>query len=300
MIATLLALVLQSTSQIDALVPKGTHPKVIAEGFRFTEGPVWAPEGILIFSDILADTIYKLEIDKPVVLVKPSHRTIGITYDAHKRRIVCQQETRSVVRRELDGSFTTLADKFDGKRLNAPDDVVARSDGNIYFTDPSFALRPEAKEQTFDGVYRISPSGTVTLVSKTFAKPNGLAFSPDEKTLYVNDTVRQQIYAFDVAADGTPSNERLFAFVSGELAGQPNGMKVDRSGNVYCTGPGGIQIFKPSGKYIGLIYLAPVVSNFCFGNNDFKTLYIAAGSTLYEMAVNVAGMPPATNFSQLK
>lgn len=199
-----------------------------------------------------------------------------------------------------DGKETVLADRFEGKRLNAPDDVAARSDGNIYFTDPSFALRASDKEQSVDGVYRIDPKGEISLVSKTFAKPNGVCLSPDEKTLYVNDTVRQQIYAFDVSPEGSVSRERLFAYVTGELAGQPNGMKVDRQGNVYCTGPGGIQVFSAAGKYRGLIYMPQVVSNFCFGGKDYKTLYITAGSGLYSIQLKKAGMPPAVNISALR
>jgi gluconolactonase len=205
-----------------------------------------------------------------------------------------------VIRLETDGKETVLADRYQGKRFNAPDDVIARSDGNIYFSDPSFAVKPQEKELAFDGVYRISPDGTISVVSQTLAKPNGLAFAPDEKTLYVNDTVRQQIFAYDVAADGTPSHERLFAYVTGELPGQPNGLKVDRLGNVYCTGPGGIQIFSSVGKYIGYIYMATVVSNFCFGGKDFKTLYITSGSSVFQLKMNVAGVPPSSKLSSQK
>ena len=282
----------QTRPLLDAIVEPGTHPKPVVQGFKFTEGPVWLNDGHLIWSDILGDTIYELKDGKAIPYIKPSQRSIGNTLDPQGRLISCHQETRCVTRREKNGKVTVLASTFNGKKFNSPDDVVVRSDGVIYFTDPSFSLPANKKEQPVDGVYRISAEGKVDLVVKDFAKPNGIAFSPDEKLLYVNDTVRQQIYAFDVSTSGDLSNERIFAYTTGELGGLPNGMKLDSSGNIYCTGPGGIQIYQPSGKFIGLIYMPQAVSNFCFGDADRKTLYITAGPAVYKIRVKIPGCAP--------
>ena len=169
---------------------------------------------------------------------------------------------------------------------------VVGSDGTIYFTDPSFALSAADKALPFDGVYRISTDGKLTLLLKNYSRPNGLAFSPDEKRLYVNDTFRRLIFSYDVSPQGELSNEHLFAILTGDLAGLPNGMKTDIEGNVYCTGPGGIQVFQPDGKYMGLIYMKEVVSNFCFGDSDRKTLYITAGPSVFKLRVKIAGSKP--------
>ncbi len=282
----------QGAPPIDAIVPPGTHPTLIADGFKFLEGPAWTSDGHLIWSDILANTIFELREGKVVPLIKPSQRAIGNTIDPQGRIVSCHQETRCVTRREKDGKITVLADRYDGKRFNSPDDLVVRSDGAIYFTDPSFALPPKEREIPFDGVYRISPDGKIELLSKDFVRPNGLAFSPDEKLLYVNDTIRRQIHVFDVAPSGEVSNDRLFAYLTGDMAGMANGMKIDVQGNVYCTGPGGIQVFSPAGKYIGMIFMQQVVNNFCFGDADRKTLYITTTRGLFKLRVRVAGIAP--------
>ena len=274
---------------IDRVVPKGTKPAFVVGGFQFLEGPVWTRENVLLWSDIKGDTIYQLQGGKAVPFLKPSHRAIGNTLDQLGRIVSCQQETRAVVRVRKDGAEAVLADKFEGKRFNGPDDVVVRSDGTVYFSDPGFALKPNDKELAVSAVYKVSPSGQVQLVAKGFNKPNGLAFSPDEKILYVNDTVKRQIRAFDVSPTGELGNYRLFAILTGENAGMANGMKVDVEGNVYCTGPGGIQIFTPTGKYVGLIFLAEVVNNFCFGGLDRKTLYIVTTHNLFSLKVKIPG-----------
>jgi len=286
-----LPLLLQTlqSKPIDLIVPQGSHPSLLADGYRFTEGPAWTSDGHLIWSDILGDTIYEYRAGNATPLVHPSQRAIGNTIDPQGRIVTCHQQSRSVTRLEKDGSVTVLADRFEGKRFNSPDDVVVRSDGVVYFTDPSFGLKPADKELSIDGVYKISADGKIEQILNSFAKPNGLAFSPDETILYINDTVRQQIHSFDVLPSGEITHERLFAYLTGELAGQPNGMKVDELGNVYCTGPGGIQIFQPNGKFIGLIYMPQVVTNFCFGEVDRKTLYITAGQGVYKLRVNIAG-----------
>jgi len=288
-IAVLLAAGGQTPRSIDEIVPAGTHPTPIVSGLKFLEGPVWTADHRLIWSDILGDTIYELRNGKALPFIKPSKRSIGNTIDLQGRIVSCHQESRNVTRREQNGKTTVLADRFDGKRFNSPDDVIVRSDGTIYFTDPSFALKPKDKELSFEGVYKISPEGTIELLAKDFVAPNGLAFSPDEKLLYVNDTRMRQIRVFDVLPSGEVSNGRLFAILTGEMAGEANGMKVDVEGNVYCTGPGGIQVFSSAGKFIGIIFMQQVASNFCFGDADHKTLYITAGQTLLRLRVKIAG-----------
>lgn len=279
----------QDADPIDAFVPKGSRPQLALSGFKFLEGPAWTAEGRLIWSDILGDTVYVMRNGKAFPLIKPSHRAIGNTIDPQGRIVSCLQETRNVVRREKSGSTTVLADKFEGKRFNSPDDVIVRSDGTVYFTDPSFAIAAKDRELKVDGVYKISPTGKVSLLLDDFAKPNGLALSPDEKLLYVNDTVRRQIRVYDVLQNGDLTNDRLFTYITGEMAGAPNGMKVDNAGDVFCTAPGGIQIFSPKGKYLGVIFLEHVISNFCFGDADRKTLYITSGGSLYKLRLKVAG-----------
>ena len=290
--AAILSCCLLGQQQIGKIINPGQHPQVLVQGFKFTEGPVWSPNGELIWSDILGDSLYVLKQGKAEIFKKPSQRSIGNTFDNEGRLISCQQVTHSVVRYEKDGTTIVLADKFEGKRLNHPDDVIVRSDGTIYFTDPSFALSAADKALPFDGVYRISTDGKLTLLLKNYSRPNGLAFSPDEKRLYVNDTFRRLIFSYDVSPQGELSNEHLFAILTGDLAGLPNGMKTDIEGNVYCTGPGGIQVFQPDGKYMGLIYMKEVVSNFCFGDSDRKTLYITAGPSVFKLRVKIAGSKP--------
>jgi len=279
----------QDKTAFDSIVPAGAHPTFVAGGFKFLEGPVWMPEGRLIFSDILGDAIYELKDGTANPIIKPSQRAIGNAADGQGRVISCCQETRSLVRREKDGKLTTLADRFEGKRLNCPDDVVVRSDGTIYFTDPGFAIKAADRELPFSGVYKLSPDGKLEAVVKDLTRPNGLAFSPDEKRLYVNDTIRRQILVFDVQPSGELSHGRFFAVLAGDMPGQANGMKVDAKGNVYCTGPGGILIFTPEAKFIGLIYIREVVSNFCFGGADRKTLYMTAGQSLFKLGLRVEG-----------
>ncbi len=280
---------LQATPELDALVTRDSRPTLVTGGFRFGEGPVWTRDGRLIWSDILGDTIYQLKDGKAVPFIKPAQRSIGNALDPQGRLVSCHQQSRSVTRREKNGSVTVLADKFEGKKFNSPDDVIVRSDGSIYFTDPSFGLKDSDRQLAFDGVYRISPAGKVELLAKDFAKPNGLAFSPDEKRLYINDLIRHQIRVFDVSPTGSLSNDRQFAVLFGEQDGLANGMKVDVKGNVWCTAPGGIQVFAASGKFLGKIYQREIINNFCFGGPDKKTLFIVTARQLFKLPVKVAG-----------
>lgn len=303
--------ILPAGAQVENVLP--------ATKFQFIEGPVWLKEGRLLFSDIPADTIYQLgrlpnrvkpesdgkdSLDPARASIrsrntlspfrKPSHNANGNTLDRQGRVISCEHGSRSVTRREKDGKITTLATHFEGKRLNSPNDAVVKSNGDIYFTDPPYGLAngTEGKELDFNGVYRLAPTGKLTLLVKDFDRPNGLAFSPDEKRLYVNDTERRHIRVFDVQPDGTLANGRVFAEVTGDKPGAPDGMRVDVRGNVYCTGSGGIHVFTPSGKRLGLIEVPEVAANCGWGDPDGKTLYITANTGLYRIRLKIAGVRP--------
>jgi len=268
----------------------------IAGGFQFTEGPLWSPEGYLLFSDIPANTIYKWTPGSASAEVfrRPSGHSNGLTFDGKGRLIACEHDRR-VSRTEEDGRVITLADRYEGNRLNSPNDIVVKSDGGIYFTDPPFGLpnREEGKELDFCGVFRLTPDVSLTLLDDTFSMPNGLAFSPDESVLYVDDSPRGHIRAFDVQADGNLTNGRVFAEIRKpeEALGGGDGMKVDVQGNVFCTGRGGLYVFDSDGELLGLIKPPEIPSNVAWGDDDLKTLYITARTGLYKIRVKTGGAP---------
>ena len=271
---------------------ESTEMQELAFGFKFTEGPVWHPSGYLLFSDIPASIIYRWEPGKPATPWRsPSGNSNGLTFDRQGRLIACEHGNRRVSRTQTDGSVVAVATHYQGKRLNSPNDVVVRSDGSIFFTDPPYGIKPEQKELPYHGVYRVAPDGSLHLLVDDFDRPNGLAFSPDEKTLYIDDTTRRQIRAFDVAPDGSLSNGRIFAQMVSEMQGGPDGMKVDVEGNIYCTGPGGIWVYRPSGELVGIVTGPQLPANLAFGGSDRKTLYITARTSLYMLRTRVAGMP---------
>jgi len=260
-------------------------------GFQFTEGPLWHPDGYLLFSDIPANKIFKWTPNGTVEIFRePSGNSNGLTFDRQGRLIACEHGNRRVSRTEKDGTVVTLADRYQGKRLNSPNDVVVKSDGSIYFTDPPYGVRPEDRELDFQGVYRWAPDGTLTLLVDDFEKPNGLAFSPDEKTLYIADTDRRHVRAFDVQPDGTLAHSRILAELKSDAPGGPDGMKVDVEGNLYVTGPGGTWVFDPTGKHLGTIVTPEGPANCAWGDADWKTLYITARTSIYRVRVKVAGM----------
>src|SRR5215468_9511341 len=279
-----------------------TEPiKDIAFGFGgplgSAEGPVWIKEsGYLLFSDINASKRMKYTPSQGVtVFQENTNQANGLTRDQQGRIVACEHDTRRVTRRELDGSLTVVANSFQGKRLNRPNDVIAKSDGCYYFTDPNHNFVPEAWDLTFPGVYRVTPDlGTMSLVNDTFLAPNGLAFSPDEKVMYVNDTRRGHIRAFEMLPNGLQAKQtdRVFADLRGSEPGVPDGMKVDSAGNVYCGGAGGIWIMDPQGKKLGrIMHGHTVTTNIAFGGDDWKTLYFTSRTHLGSVNLKIAGIP---------
>jgi gluconolactonase len=262
-----------------------------------TEGPVWIKEGgYLLFSDIFNDRRMKYTPGQGVTVFKEkTNRANGMTRDLQGRLVAAERDTRRVTRQEADGSITVIANSFHGKRLNIPNDVVVKSDGAIYFTDPKRSSEPEPWDVTRTGVYRVSPDlGTVTRLVDDFAFPNGLAFSPDESVLYINDWLRGHIRAFDVVPNGTLAmqTDRVFADLRGSEPGAPDGMKVDSAGNVYCGGSGGLYILDPKGKKLGrIVHGYPDTTNLAFGGDDWKTLYITTHNNLSGVNLKIAGLP---------
>ncbi|WP_219723264.1 SMP-30/gluconolactonase/LRE family protein [Bacillus sp. Marseille-P3661] len=277
--------------------------EVIESGFDFIEGPVWHPkEEHLTFSDIPASKIYRWSSKKGLtVLVDPTNKANGNYYDLEGRLVTCEHSTSLVSRRNVDGTNReVLVSKYNGKELNCPNDIVVKSDGSIYFTDPQFARTgpnaakvgiPREKELDFQGVYRFDPkSGELTLLVSDFENPNGLCFSLDERLLYINDTPRMHIRVFDVLDDGTIANGRVWAETTGEEPGRPDGMKVDSLGNVYCTGPGGVHVFDKDANCLGVLKTPEKTANFTWGGSDFCSLFLASGTTLYRTQVKIPGM----------
>jgi len=258
--------------------------ELVADGFQFTEGPVWLPENRLIFSDIPADTIY---YGDKTVFRKPSGKSNGLTLDHEGRLIACEHWNRRVTRTEKDGTVNVLADAYNGKKLNSPNDAVVRTDGRVFFTDPPYGLEGRDKELDVHGVYTINPDGSLILLVDDFDRPNGIALSPDQKTLYVSDSRAGHIRAFDVAEDGTVSNGRVFCDVQG-----PDGMAIDTDGRVWSTSADAIRVFNPDGSAAGVIETEKTPANCAFGGNDFKTLYITARDAVYKVSCTVAGWRP--------
>ncbi|MEG3907869.1 SMP-30/gluconolactonase/LRE family protein [Microcoleus sp. w1-18aA5] len=266
----------------------------LAGDFQFIEGPIWHPDGFLLFSDIPANIIYKFASNQQVeVFRRPSGKANGNTLDKENRLLTGEHENRRVSRTEKDGQVITLADRYEGKRLNSPNDLVVKSDGSIYFTDPSYGVSKDQEELGFYGVYRLAPDGKLTLLVKDLVLPNGIAFSPDEQKLYVNNSEAGYIAVFDVKPDGTVTNQQLFAELKdASQGGVPDGLKVDVEGNVYSTGPGGVWIFSPDGKLLGKISVPETATNLAWGESDRKTLYITGSTSLYRIRLKIAGVQP--------
>ncbi len=292
----------QLAPELEKIVSSAEPIQHLADGFGGAQGPAegplwWKEAGHLLFSDIHNNRRMKYEPGKGVSLVlEPTNRANGLTRDLQGRLLACEHDSRRVTRQEPDGSITVIANSFQGRRLNRPNDVVVKSDGSIYFTDPwTSPAAPEEWDLTFAGVYRVTPDlGTLSLLSGDFVLPNGLAFSPDETLLYINDTRRGHIRAFELLPSGmlAKHTDRVFADLRGPEPGVPDGMKVDVAGNVYCGGAGGIWIIDPAGKKLGrIVHGAPATTNIAFGGDDWKTLYFTSRNHLGAVKLKIAGIP---------
>jgi gluconolactonase len=265
----------------------------LATGFVFTEGSLWHPDGYFYFVDVRASKLYRVTPGRlPEVLREQTGGGNGTTFDLQGRLVLCEGDHRRVTRTAADGSIAVLADRFEGKRLNRPNDVVCRSDGSLYFTDPGLRVPLAERELTYAGVYRIAPDGTITLIADC-EYPNGLAFSPDERVLYVANTRwTAYIHAIELDGGGNPLSRRIFADMSShETDGVPDGMKVDVEGRVYCTGPGGTWVFTPDGARLGIIRTPELPANLAFGGPDLRTLFFTARTSIYTMRVRTPGLP---------
>jgi gluconolactonase len=270
-----------------------SQPERLATGFVFTEGPLWHPDGFFYFVDIRTSTLHRLTPGKPAELVRDNTgEGNGTTFDRQGRLVVCEGGNRRVTRWTAEGRSEVLVDRYEDKRLNRPNDVVCQSDGSLWFTDPALRVPLAQREVDHAGVYRIAPDGTTTLVADC-EYPNGLAFSPDERTLYVANTRwTQYIHAFELDAAGAVVRRRIFADMSSdETDGVPDGMKVDVEGRVYCTGPGGTWVFAPDGGRLGIIRTPEVPANLAFGGPDLRTLFLTARTSVYTLRVKVPGQP---------
>ena len=301
--------VIRLAPELDAIVPADYTIEKLEDGFGFLEGPVWVEDpGYLLFSDVRGDTIFKWAPGAksepfltPVYAGPPPEKPTaigpnGLTIDGEGNLVILEYGNRRVTRMPLaGGEREILADKFEGKRFNHPNDLVQHSSGALYFTDPPPGLsgeeKPPEQELDFAGVFRLDPDGELTLLSTELNRPNGIAFSPDEKTLYV--TNQRKWMAWDVQPDGSIANGRVFFDASDmEETGGSDGMKSDSEGNLYCTGPGGILILTPEGKHLGTIQLPEQPSNVAWGDADGKTLYITARTGLYRIRLNIPGLLP--------
>jgi sugar lactone lactonase YvrE len=289
-------------SNFEAILPADSRMEELGAGYSPAEGPIWvASGGYLLFSDIMGDTIYRWTPAEGMTTFRhPSGKANGNALDKQGRLLTCEHFNRRISRTEPDGSIVSLASHYQGKRLNSPNDIIVKSDGTIYFTDPPYGLIlekrkgwEEMQELRYFGVFRFSPeTRTLTLLANDFTRPNGLTFSPDESLLYINDTERMHIRVFDVTHDGLITNGRIFAEVAGDFeTGRPDGLKVDRVGNVYCTGGGGIWVFDPAGQHIGTIPVPKKSVNFAWGDHDWRTLYITCVGGVFRTRVNVPGIP---------
>jgi gluconolactonase len=274
----------------------------LATGFVFTEGPLWHPDGFYYFVDIRTNRLYRITPGQKAEVVRETAGGNGTTFDLQGRLILCEGGGRRVTRMGRDGKVETLVDRHQGGRFNRPNDVVCRSDGSLYFTDPDKRVPygereipgPAGIDNLWDGarVYRVAPDGALSVLAHC-EYPNGLAFSPDERTLYVANTRSSMyIHAIEVDAAGSMARRRIFADMNaGTERGIPDGLKVDSVGRVYCTGPGGIWVFSPEGGRLGTIRFPEQAVNFAFGGADLRTLFCCAHTSVYTLRVKVPGNP---------
>jgi len=261
----------------------------IATGFGFTEGPVWDPRGFLYVSDEEKNVLSRVYPDGRVEAVLHIGDPDGSTLDAKGRLVTTASVLRAIIRVKKDGQYKVLADRYEGKKFNSPNDIVLGPDGALYFTDPTLDLpKGEKQEIPFQGVYRLDKRGKVRLLTKDLTQPNGLAFSPDGKRLYIDDTSKHEIRVYDVTPSGELQNGRVFATEEGR-GGVPDGMRVDISGNVYVTGPGGIWVWDSDGNHLGTILMPESTANFNWGDPGYQTLYITARTSVYRLKTKAHG-----------
>ncbi len=264
----------------------------LATGFIFTEGPTWHPEGFYYFVDLRNKRLHRITPgEAPETVRESTGEGNGTTFDMQGRLLLCEGGNRQLTRMDALGNVEVVVDRYEGKRLNRPNDVVCKSDGSIYFTDPGLRVPWEERECPYAGVYRLAPDGSITLVADC-EYPNGLAFSPDEKTLYVANTRwGAYIHALEIGDDGLMVSREIFADMSSvEKIGVPDGMKVDVEGHVYCTGPGGTCVFAPDGTQLGIIRTPEVPANLVFGGPDMQTLFFTAHTSVYTLRGKIPGI----------
>lgn len=258
----------------------------VAAGYAFTEGPAWSRDGFLLFSDVPNDKIVKWTPGEGASVFRDnSNGANGNTFDSRGRLYTCESRTRRVVRTDKKGQVEVLAEKWEGKRLNAPNDIVVRRDGHIYFTDPAFGKQADTRELDFYGVYHITPRGEMELIAKPAGRPNGIALSPDGRILYVANSDERNLRAYDVDRSGKVSNER--ELVSG-IEGVPDGIAVDEKGNIYVTAKG-LAVYSAEGKLLTTIEISETPANCAFGDPDLQTLYVTARTSVYRIRLDVKG-----------
>ncbi len=272
----------------------------IAHGFMFSEGPVWNPDGYLLFSDMPGDKRRRWSPDEGVTVVRaPANKCNGMAYDQLGRLLVCEHSTSRLVREDDTGGVEVLASSYEGLELNSPNDVVVAFNGDIFFSDPTYGRTADFgllrdSQLDFRGIYRLSASGALSLVDNDFTQPNGLCFNPDESLLYVNDTERGVIVVYPRLADGSLGARSTFADGIGEIdfeVGVVDGMKCDAAGNVLVTGPHGLWVFDAAGDHLGVIEVPEVVGNLNWGGPDWSTLYLTASTSVYRVETEMTGAP---------
>jgi gluconolactonase len=285
----------------DVIDPE-VEAELLSDGHLFTEGPLWdAKHQRLLFSDIPGNRVHAWSAAAGTSVFRaPSQMSNGLAWDLQGRLLSCEHASSRLTRTEVDGGVTVLAAAYRGRQLNSPNDVVTKSDGSIFFTDPTYGRLPyygveRTTQLDFRGVYRVGTDAqSPILLVDDFAQPNGLCFSADEQRLFVNDTERGHIRVFDVRADGTLGAGTMWAEVSGDGVGAPDGMKFDSAGHLYCCGPGGIHVFDTAGRCLGVLRLPAATANFTWGDDDLKSLYVTASSALYRVRMKIAGRRPPT------
>jgi len=283
--------------RMEEAVDSGATLERVASGFRFLEGPVWDPyEKTLIFSDIMGNGLFRKDPDDSIAIFREnSYLANGNTYDRSGRLLTCEHGTSRVTRLEKDGTTTVLASHYDGRELNSPNDIIVSRDGSVFFTDPMPGRMarvgiPREQELDFQGVFRIDPEGVLHLLADDFSKPNGLCLSLDEQFLYVNDTDLQHIRRFRVTSGGELTDGRVWVDLHGDEPGVADGMKFDSRGYLYCSGPGGVQVYDSDANLIGRLLTPEIAANFTWGDENLCSLYFTATTSLYRLPVKIPGI----------